>query len=159
MIDQLVRIYEERKDSTCFPKLQGQNAINYFRYTYTQGVIETVTLKGELIGYVEGWRITPEQFGRLILHAPFNIYDEDLASGPIAYVSDTFIYPQYRRGFAVQELKKKYWTANGHCEYFCGQALRKHIGKSYIPIKTFKRQEAYLKWADKKRRVTSNGRL
>ncbi len=154
MINDIVNLYERREDTTCLPKLSYAEAHRYFLRVYTEGLISTVYSNDTLTGYVEHWRITFEQFGKLICNAPFCIYEEDLDTGPLAFVRDIYILPEYRQRSAIQELKYKYWIANKHCDYFCGQALRKRTQ----PVKVFKKQQAYEKWAKKIMEVPTNGR-
>lgn len=90
---------------------------------------------GNLLGYVEYWRVTFEQFGRLICQVPFNIHKEDIISGNICYLANTCIHPEHRRGLVYKQLKSMFFQKNFGAEYFVGEAMR----KKHQPVKVFKR--------------------
>ena len=92
---------------------------------------------GIVLGYFEVWFINFEQFGRLICHAPFNSLTENLKDGNIAYVANTFILPEFRKGLTFKILRNRFYQVSSHCDYYVGVALR----KKHSPIKVFKKSE------------------
>lgn len=90
---------------------------------------------GELLGYVEFWRINFEQFGRLICQCPFSAYLEDVQSGKIAYVANVWIKENVRHTHVARVLKLMFFNANENCEFFVGEARR----KKSEPVKVFTR--------------------
>ena len=108
----------------------------YHRRMYDNGNI-TICMSGEFVlGYIEVWRVNFEQWGRLVCHAPFDIYEENITDGNIAIVSNMFIRPEFRNGKVYKKLRNDFFKQNSHCDYYVGEALRK---KSQ-PIKVFKRE-------------------
>jgi len=90
---------------------------------------------GILLGYCEFWRISFEQFGKLICHEKFIAPFENTTDGEICYVANAWIHPDHRQGVVYKRLKSKFFRLNCRCKYFVGQALRKKTQ----PVKVFKR--------------------
>jgi len=143
MIKELVNLYYEEPFQDT--KLTQAQAERYFAHMLSAGCLATASRGEQLVGYVEYWRVSFELFGRLLCCDPINIYEEDIVGGPVCYLSDIYIKPQYRRTSVITELKYKFFNDNGACSYFVGEAKRKKVGM----VKTFSRQEAYAKWARK----------
>ena len=118
-------------------KLSEQAAYDYHRKLLEQGNILTVSDGEVFCGYVEFWRITYLQFGLIICGEQFSALDQDVLHGNIAYVANTFIYPEYRKGTVYKMLRNKFFEVNKHCTHFVGEARR----KKSAPIKVFKREE------------------
>jgi len=115
----------------------------YHRRMLDCDAIRTVLdASGNLLGYVEYWRINFEQFGRLICKAGFNVHEEDIVSGPICYLSNTCIHPEHRRGPVYKTLRTMFFEKNFGAEYFVGEALR----KKHQPVKVFKRTDFIKKY-------------
>lgn len=143
MIQQLVDLYyEEPFQESLLTQAQAER---YFAHMLSAGCVATSSRDGQLVGYIEYWRISYDLFGRLLCNAPINIYEEDIVTGPVAYVADIYIKPQYRQTSVMSELKYKFFKDTINCDYFVGEAKRKSVGM----VKTFSRQEAYTKWARK----------
>ena len=103
----------------------------------SKGRIITCEFDGKLLGYVESWRISFEQFGRLICKAGFPLDKEDIEHGNICYLANTAIDPAYRSSFVKKYLKDKFFEQNSDAEYFVGEALR----KKHQPVKVFKNRK------------------
>lgn len=140
MIDDLIRIYlnEELWHKT---KLSKEAARRYFETIIKKGRIISYTDKGSVVGYCESWRINYEQFGRIICCESFYPMEEDIENGNIAYLANTFIYPDYRQGKVYVTLRNRFMEQNKECDYFVGEARRKKVGL----IKVFKREEIFKK--------------
>jgi hypothetical protein len=143
LIEQLTNLYYEEPFQET--KLSQASAERYFAHMLSAGCLATSERGGRIVGYVEYWRISYELFGRILCYPTINVYAEDIQGGPVCYLSDCYIKPQYRRTSVVTELKYKFFSDNGACDYFVGEAKRKKVGM----VKTFSRQEAYKKWARK----------
>lgn len=111
---------------------------NYHQAMLDKGNLICYIIEGEVLGYVEVWRINYEQFGRLICHEKFVAPFEDTIHGNIAYVSNVWIREDKRKSEVTEFLKKEFFKRNHHCDYFVGEALRK---TSSQPIKVFKKSE------------------
>jgi len=132
MIDQLINIYLEKENWHEY-KLPREEAEKYFKRLIGKGRILWVTDNKRIVGYVESWRINYEQFGRIICKETFSAYTEDVETGNIAYVANTWIHPDYRWE-VYKILRNKFFNQNKDCEYFVGDARRKRTGL----IKVFK---------------------
>ena len=110
---------------------------NYHQIMLDKGNILCYVENGILLGYVEVWFINFEQFGRIICHEPFIAPLENVTDGNIAYLANTWIKPEYRNNSVYRKLKVRFFEISHHCEYFVGEALRKHTQ----PIKVFKKAD------------------
>ena len=118
-------------------KLPKEEADKYHQKLLDSGNIITVTDNDTLCGYVEYWRLTYESFGRIICGEPFSAMQEDVQTGWIAYVANTFILPDYRRGKVSRILRDRFIEVNKSCRYFVGEARRHKAGL----IKVFKKED------------------
>ena len=130
--EQLSEIYFKEEDWHPF-KISYEDAIKYHTKLYNQGNIQIYEIGGTVLGYFEVWYINFEQFGRLVAHAPFNQMDEDVISGKLAYVANTWIHPEHRKGVVYKILRNRFFKMSNKCDYYCGTALRKKTQ----PIKVF----------------------
>ena len=132
IVSQLVDIYfnEEWWHTT---KMPPEQAFNYHQTMLDKGIIQICEQAGIVLGYIEVWKINFEQFGKLICHAPFKAIDEDVISGNIAYLANTFIKKEYRKSYVKKVLKLKFFSYTHNCQYYVGNALR----KSTQPVKVF----------------------
>lgn len=117
--------------------LSDEGSIIYKKRMISRGNFLTYIEGGKIVGYCEFWRITFEQFGRIICHEPFYTDLEDTTSGNIAYVANTWIHPEWRKGYVYKALRNRFFKENFKCDYFCGEALRKKTQ----PVKVFKREK------------------
>lgn len=112
-------------------------------------VIYELGPNGNLLGYIESWRVTSEQIGRILFDERFDIHKEEISSGPICYVANITIHPDYRRIGILQILKARHLQQNFMCTHFCGNA-------NHGRAKAFKifTKKAY--WAEHERTVNKN---
>lgn len=134
--EQLTKIYLE-EENWHREKLSPEEANAYHESLLKSGNIIVVQDGSVVIGYVEFWRLTYEQFGRIVCGEPFSAMHEDVQTGQIAYVANTFIHEFYRRGETQKMMRKRFFQANTLCTHFCGEARR----KSTAPLKVFKRNQ------------------
>lgn len=118
-------------------KLSEEEAYEYHRILLERGNIITVVDGEAFCGYVEYWRLTFEQFGRVICGEPISAINEDVQTGQIAYVANTFIFPEYRQGAVARMLRERFFEANEPCTHFCGNARRKRSE----PVKVFRKEQ------------------
>ena len=141
-INQLIEIHRTQESWQGHDLTEFQ-LLDYFQTLNQKG---RLLLSGEnhcILGYVESWRITFEQFGRIICQLPFAIGEENIEQGPIAYVANIFVQPQARKSWVIKDLTKQFFTQNIDADFFVGEAHRKKTGL----VKVFSWQEAYQKWA------------
>ena len=145
IVDELVRFYynyDRFQDS----RLEEHEIAEYFEVALRKGrILTTVDGNGRLLGYVESWRISHHQFGKILCLIPFNIATEDIEHGPICYVANTTIDPDYRRSWVVDDLKAKFFQQNYVCSHFVGEARR----KKHSPLKVFDRLHFFDKYMKK----------
>lgn len=137
IIRQLYNIYIE-KEWWHTSKLEY---IEFYKYTdklLSQGNIILYTDDKDIVlGYVEFWRITFEQWGRMVCRVPMSGYLENIKDGKICVVHNVFIKEEHRRGLAYKWLKLQFFKANRDCDYYAGIAIRKKTQ----PIKVFHKNE------------------
>jgi hypothetical protein len=138
LAEQLTRIYHE-SETWHKIKLDEESSNEYHRKLLEQGNIITITKGDLLVGYVEFWRISYEQFGRIICGEPFSALCEDVVHGNIAYVANTFILPEYRKGKVYKMLRDRFLETNKMCTHFCGTARR----KKSEPVKVFRNKDIF----------------
>ena len=146
VVEQLVDVYF-KEETWHKNKLDHEEAIKYHTRMLDNGNIICYLEDDKLLGYVEFWRINYEQFGRLVCHAPFSGYLEDVTSGNIAYVANTWIHKDHRFTNVYKEMKKLFFKENSHCDYYVGEAIRKKTGlikvfaKANLKSRLFKKGE------------------
>ena len=79
----------------------------------------------KLCGYVEFWRITPEQF-RKILDRDFYVFEENITDGSICYISALFVHDKHRKGITIKYLKQIFMNINRDCTYFIGHETNRN---------------------------------
>lgn len=118
-INQLIEIYL-KLENWHTKKLSVEESFEYFLKLLSQGNI-IIFMDGEKVcGYLEFFRITPQQFTK-ILDNNFYTFDENITDGPICYISDLFIRKEYRRGLAIKYLKQIFMNINRDCTCFIGR--------------------------------------
>jgi len=134
---QLCRVYFN-EEGWHKAKLSEEEATKYFDNLLEKGNIIYYEEKGKLLGYVEFWRINYEQLGRILCHASFSSYLENVQTGNICYFANCWIDKDQRGKREVFKiLKFKFFNKNGDSDYFIGQALR----KKHQPVKVFTRKQ------------------
>ena len=132
--EQLTYIYLQHEDWH-ERKLDYGQAILYHDTLINSGNIIVIRDGEKVIGYAEFWRLTFEQFGRVICGEPFSAMQEDVQTGQIAYLANVFVYTEYRKGKAIKMMRERFYDINRLCTHFCGEARR----KKSAPVKVFKR--------------------
>ena len=135
VIDELIKFHRLEK---WHEREQSDEELRaYFSIVVAKDRIRFVDDGVKMLGYVESWRITFEQFGRKICHEPILVDKEDIEHGPIAYVANTHILEGYRFGDVYKRLVELFTKQNFSAKYFVGEATR----KKHSPVKVFNRKD------------------
>lgn len=109
----------------------------YHNQLLFKGRLIHVEQDGELLGYVESWRINYEKFGRKICGEAIDIHTEDIQTGKICYINNVTINPDARRGYTIKLLRNKLFLKDQDAEYVVGE----RNGKKHRPVKVFKMRD------------------
>jgi len=133
--------------------LNDKDLENYFYLLDGRGnlIVEHDTL-GEVIGFMENWRINYEQLGRIIVHKLIDARVEDTEHGNICFVANLAIHPEHRGLALWKKLHARFLKENFSCEYFSGHSQRKSHHKTF---NIYKRNELFLKTT--KEEVSNHG--
>ena len=134
IFDQLYLVYLQEHDWIT-DKLPKFEIDAYHRILMSRGNIITEIDEGKLVGYIEVLKVTPEQFGRMVLGRGFSATEEDSLGGDVAVVYNVWIEKEYRQSWVMKNLENKFYKFTDDCKEFCGIALRKKTQ----PVKVFKR--------------------
>jgi hypothetical protein len=118
IINQLIDIYHKH-EIWHRKKLSIDDSKEYFIRLLSSGNIIIFMDGDKLCGYVEFWRVNPEQF-RKILDKNFYVFDENISDGSICYISALFVHKEYRRSIAIKYLKQIFMNINRDCTFFIG---------------------------------------
>lgn len=130
MINELTKIYlNETRFKT---RLSEEEAEKYFRCLLDKGNIYTATKGGQLVGYIEYFKITEEQVKRIISGRGFHIGEEDITSGDICFVQDVWIDKNYRGKEIWKELKNGLFERTKGCRLYIGE--EQNTGKVKVRI-------------------------
>ena len=138
IVQQLNKIYYE-EEWWHNKRLSELEASRYHSAMLHHGRLKVILEEEKVIGYVESWLISYEQFGKLICNAPFSPLEEDVVSGNIAYLANIWVRKDRRRGFVIKQLVEAFKDMNKDAEFFVGEAKRKKTQ----PVKVFNRKEFY----------------
>lgn len=119
IIDQLVYTYHVCENWHT-KKLSYPQSEEYFIRLLSQNNIVVFMDNNILSGYIEFYRITPEQWRRIIDKEDFYAFDENITDGEICYVNAIYIYEKYRRTECIGCLKQLFFELNKGCRYFVG---------------------------------------
>ena len=134
-IKQLTKIYLE-KEFWHNSKLSEEEANEYHERLILNGNILTYIVKGELIGYLEFYRITTEQFGRVCCNLQLS-HEEDLLNGNIALVNRMWIKEENRHSHVFDMLVAMFIARNKDAEHYV--TLQHH--KRHKSLQTFYRKD------------------
>lgn len=124
IISQLIDIYQNH-ENWHRKKLSVEDSTEYFIRLLSSGNIIIFMDDDKLCGYVEFWRITPEQF-RKVLDKDFYVFDENITDGSICYISALFVHKKYRNSIAIKYLKQIFRNINRDCSYFIGHETNRN---------------------------------
>jgi len=135
IVEELVKIYNEiTEESPC--KLKGQECIDYFERLLMKGNIITYIQDGELLGFIEFWRLSYYQWGRICANLTLT-HDENLTFGPVCLITRMWIKPDLRNGETFLHLGRTFLDKNKDTDHFAAQQpLKKHK-----PLQIYTREE------------------
>ena len=120
----------------CPTMLAQGEAEKYFERLMMNGNIITYVQDGELLGFLEWWAITPEQFGRVCLNIPIN-HQEDLLNGEICLITRMWIIPDLRNAQTFISLGTQLLRKNMTATHYVALQYHKH----WKPIQVYTRSE------------------
>jgi ribosomal protein S18 acetylase RimI-like enzyme len=127
MIDykELVRFY--RAYNLVPSGLSDDELTAYFiAMEHRKNLIVELDFEFAIIGFIELWRINYEQLGRIMVHGLIDAREEDTSSGPICFLANLAIHPDYRSDKHLDRiLRNRFFKENYQCEYFCGDSRRR----------------------------------
>lgn len=135
MVDKIVYLYEN-----ILPKspimLCHNEAIEYFTRLMMNGNIITYVKDGELLGFVEFWRVSFEQFGKICCNLTLT-HDEDILSGNICLITRMYIVPDLRNAETFLNLGKTLIDKNQMCTHFAAMQFQKR----HKPVQVYTREQ------------------
>lgn len=118
-------------------KLSTEDSDAYHERLLLNGNILTYVVKGELIGYLEFWLISHEQFGRLVCGQSIATDAENILDGNIALINNMWISEDHRSGAAFEILAAQFLSRCKTAEFYV--AFRRV--KRHQPIQVYTRSE------------------
>lgn len=135
MIEKIVYIYEN-----ILPKnpimLPHDEATKYFERLFMNGNIITYIKDGELLGFLEFWRITNEQFGRICCNQTLS-HDENLTDGNICLITRMYITPTMRNGETFINMGHEFLNKNLTATHYAAMQFNKH----HKPLQVYTREK------------------
>ena len=135
MINKIVHLYLHELPK-CPVMLSEQEATEYFERLMMNGNIITYVKDGELLGFLEFWRISPEIFGKVTLGLPIS-HETDLNNGEICLITRMYIVPDLRNAETFITMGREFLARNADATHFV--ALQQH--KHHKPIQIYSRDE------------------
>ena len=142
MIEQLREFYH-KYDEGQGGGLNDDELDKYHQNLIDKDRLVTYSIGDALIGYIESWRVSYEQLGRILLGEKFNLTKENINNGSIAYVANITILPDYRKREVLKIMKSEFFRRNYMCDYFVGEA---HHNKRVNAFKVYNKQDFYDKY-------------
>lgn len=116
--------------------LNHDEAIEYFERLMIQGNIITYIKDGELLGFLEFWRLDYSQFGRVCCNWTLE-HGEDLLEGEVALISRMWITPEDRNSEVFTILASMFISRNKDAKNFA--AMQMH--KKHKPLQIYSRDQ------------------
>jgi hypothetical protein len=135
IVERISEIYDEiTLDSPC--KLHGQERWDYFERLLMNGNIITYSVDGELQGFLEFWRLSYDQWGRICANLTLT-HEEDLLEGPVCLITRMWIKPDLRNGETFIFLGRAFLERNKDTVHFA--AMQEH--KRHKPLQIYSREQ------------------
>ena len=133
-IEQITLIYENIMPK-CPIMLSYSEALQYFERLMMNGNIITFIKDGELLGFIEFWRINFLQFGRICCNITL-AHDENLLDGNICLITRMYIRPDDRNGHTFLHLGSQLLEKNKDVDFYA--AMQMH--KKHKPLQVYPRE-------------------
>lgn len=135
MVERIVYLYEN-----ILPKnpimLEHDEAIQYFTRLMMNGNIITYVKDGKLLGFLEFWRVSYEQFGRICAGVTLD-HSEDLLSGNIGMITRMYIVPDMRNAETFINIGREFLRLNMNVTHYA--AMQFH--KNHKPLQVYTREQ------------------
>jgi hypothetical protein len=79
-----------------------------------------------IIGFIESWRLTPEQLGRLLCDN-FSALEENVTEGEVLWISDIWVRDYKRQGEILPKLISKLLSTNKDAKFGASQRTKGRI--------------------------------
>lgn len=135
MIEKITHLYEYFLPK-CPIMLPHDEAIKYFERLMMNGNIITYVKDGELLGFIEYWRISYEKFGRLCCNMTL-AHEEDLLNGNICLITRMYIVPDLRNTETFINLGRALLERNKHVDLYAAMQMQ----KKHKPIQVYSRDQ------------------
>jgi len=135
IIERITYIYENNLPK-CPIMLPHSEGIQYFTRLMMNGNIITYIQDGELLGFIEYWRVNMEQFGRICCNLTLT-HDEDLNSGEICLITRMYIIPDMRNAHTFIHLGSQLLAKNRDADFYA--AMQFH--KKHKPLQIYTRDQ------------------
>lgn len=132
---QITNIYQNILPK-CKIMLSHDESDQYFERLLMNGNIITYVVNGELLGFLEFWRINNEQFGRLCCNITL-AHDEDLLNGNIALITRMWITPTLRNGETFLNIGREFLERNKNSTHYAAMQYQ----KNHKPLQIYTREE------------------
>ena len=119
LIDQLIKVYYE-EETWCRNKLPIDKIREYYEEIFKKNRIITIVEKGELLGYMESWRVNVLQLFHIARGDDFHIAEEDIGHGNICYVNSIWIREDKRGTDVGKKLKEQFFKNLKGCRFIYG---------------------------------------
>ena len=133
--ERISEIYDEITPSYQL-KIYGQERLDYFERLLMNGNIITCIVDGELQGFLEFWRLSYDQWGRVCANLTLT-HDEDILNGPVCLITRMWIKPDLRNGETFLHLGRTFLERNKDTVHFA--AMQEH--KRHKPLQIYTREE------------------
>ena len=137
IIESIVALYENiLPKNPCM--LPHQEAVEYFERLMMNGNIITYVKDGELIGFLEAWRINFSQLGRILCGLTLE-HTEDLLHGNVALITRMYIVPDSRNGEVFINMGRQFLDKNKDATHFI--AFQSH--KNHKPFQVYTKDQIF----------------
>jgi ribosomal protein S18 acetylase RimI-like enzyme len=133
IVKQLVKLYYdcEYEQHGALTELEAER---YYSKMLADNRIQVITEGGNVMGFIESWRLTMEQLGRVVCWSDFSALYEDVTNGEVAYVSDIWVRPGRRDEGMVGKLIEAFKEANKDADYFVSTRVKSQGKCRYIRV-------------------------
>lgn len=116
--------------------LPYDEALAYYERLLMNGNVITYVKDGELLGYIEFWRLDFSQWGRICANMTL-AHEENLTEGPVCLIVSMWIKQDLRNGETFLFLGRSFLEHNKDAEHFAAQQVQ----KKHKPLQVYSREE------------------
>lgn len=117
LLDKLTEFYYlyEYKEGGPLPLHEAYDVIAHLLISNRYNILQ---YEGELVGYIEAWRVTENQLGKLLADEQLKIKEENISDGPLCYVNNIVIHPELRGSRVINQLIVDMYDKNKDVDIF-----------------------------------------